>query len=144
MNIKQVLFYGLLESTNDLRSVFVVYMHFEKLIKFRKFIEIFHCCMTWLRNKKQDFFYWYLIIRTTLREQNTGQLNLKLDSHLRNIFFFWFASMKKWWKSISLYLESSLHSQNVWIFVLTSWSFRKNDLIRKLKSILEFMTSQPG
>ena len=38
MNNKQVLVYGILES------------HFKKLIKFQKFIEIFHCCMDRLRN----------------------------------------------------------------------------------------------
>ena len=55
MNNKQVLIYGLLESTNDLRNVFVGHIHFEKLTNFRKFIEIFHCCMTRLSSKKQDF-----------------------------------------------------------------------------------------
>ena len=41
MNNKQVLGYGLLESTNDLRSIFVGHIHSKKLMKFRKFIEIF-------------------------------------------------------------------------------------------------------
>ena len=40
------------ESTNDLRSIFVGHIHFKKLIKFQKFSEIFHCCITRLRNKK--------------------------------------------------------------------------------------------
>ena len=31
MNNKQVLVYGLLESTNDLRSIFVGHIHFKKL-----------------------------------------------------------------------------------------------------------------
>ena len=56
MNNKQVLTNGVLESTNDLRSVFVGHIHFKKLIKFRKFIEIFHFCMNRLKNKKQDLF----------------------------------------------------------------------------------------
>ena len=43
---KQVLVYGVLELTNDLRSVFVGHIYFKKLLKFLKFIEIFHCCMT--------------------------------------------------------------------------------------------------
>ena len=50
MSNKQVLVYGVLESTNDLRSVFVGHIHFKKIMKFRKFIEIFHCCMTSLSN----------------------------------------------------------------------------------------------
>ena len=45
MNNKKVLAYRLLESTNDLRIIFVRHIHFKKLvIKFQKFIEIFHCC----------------------------------------------------------------------------------------------------
>ena len=56
MNNKQVLFYGVIESTNDLRSIFVGHIHFKKLMKLRKFIEIFHCCLTRLRNKKKGLF----------------------------------------------------------------------------------------
>ena len=41
MNNKQVLVYEVLESTNDLRSMFVVHINFKKLMKFWKFIEIF-------------------------------------------------------------------------------------------------------
>ena len=45
MSNKKVLTYRLLESANDLRSIFVRHIHFKKLvIKFQKFIEIFHCC----------------------------------------------------------------------------------------------------
>ena len=39
---EQVLAYGVLESTNDLRNLFVGNIHFKKLMKFRKFIKIFH------------------------------------------------------------------------------------------------------
>ena len=46
MNNKQVIVDGVLESTNDLRSVFVGHNHFKKLMKFWKFIEIFHWRMT--------------------------------------------------------------------------------------------------
>ena len=41
MNNNQVFAYGLLLSTNDLRSIFVGHIHFKKLMKFRKFIEIY-------------------------------------------------------------------------------------------------------
>ena len=41
MNNKQVLVYGLLELKNDLRSIFVGQIHFKKLMKFRKYVEIF-------------------------------------------------------------------------------------------------------
>ena len=36
MNNKQVLVYGLSESANDLRSIFVEHIHLKKLVKFRK------------------------------------------------------------------------------------------------------------
>ena len=51
MNNTQVLFYGMLESTNDLEHFYGTHS-FKKLIEFRNFIEIFYCCMTRLRNKK--------------------------------------------------------------------------------------------
>ena len=41
MNNKQVLVYRVLESTKDLRNVFVGHIHFKKLMKSQKFIEIF-------------------------------------------------------------------------------------------------------
>ena len=40
MNNKQVLIYGLLESTNDLRSIFVGQIHFKKLMKFQKYFTV--------------------------------------------------------------------------------------------------------
>ena len=41
MNNKQVLVYGVLESTNDLISVSVGHIHFKKLMKFRQIIDYF-------------------------------------------------------------------------------------------------------
>ena len=40
MNNKQVIVYGLLESTNDLRSIFVEHIYFKKLMKLQKCVEI--------------------------------------------------------------------------------------------------------
>ena len=56
MNNKQVLVYGVLEPRNDLRNFSMGRIHFKKLLKYQKSIEIFRCCMTRLRNKKQGFF----------------------------------------------------------------------------------------
>ena len=56
MNNKQVIVYGLLECTNDLKSIFLGHIHFKKLMKFQKVIEMFHCCLTRLRNKKLIIF----------------------------------------------------------------------------------------
>ena len=41
MNNKQILVYGLLESTTDLRSIFVGHIHSKKLMKFRKNFKYF-------------------------------------------------------------------------------------------------------
>ena len=91
MNNKQVLVYRPLDSTNDLRSVFVEHIHFKKLMKDRKFVEIFHCCMTRLWNNKYEIsFKSYLFIRTALRKENMGQRNLKkpLEFHSFNEIFY--------------------------------------------------------
>ena len=98
MNNKQILVYVALESKNDSRSIFVGRIHFKKLMKFRKFIEIFHCCMKEMgrRNFKKSFefynfretFYYGMTrlrnttlgvfiqcpyTRTVLRNKNMGQ-----------------------------------------------------------------------
>ena len=36
------------------------------------------------------------------------------------------------------------HSQDIYIFVLTFWSCRKNDLIRNIRLISKFITPQLG
>ena len=84
MNNKQVLVYGLLESTNDLRSIFVGHIHSKKLMKFRKFIEIFHCCITMLRNTNLSVFIQCQYTRTILRNKNMGQSLFKKHSKFQN------------------------------------------------------------
>ena len=95
MSSKQVLVYGLLESTNDLRSIFVGHVHFKKLMRFRKFIEIFHCCMTRLRNKRYGFCKSYLLIRTTLRKENMGQHNFKKPFEFHNFIEIFYCGMSR-------------------------------------------------
>ena len=56
MNNKQVFVYGVLELINDLKGIYVEHIYFKKLIKLRKFIEIFHCWMTRVRNGKEGLF----------------------------------------------------------------------------------------
>ena len=41
-------------------------------------------------------------------------------------------------------LKSSFHSQDIQGFIVTFWSCRKNDLIRKIRLISKFTTSQPS
>ena len=47
-------------------------------------------------------------------------------------------------KCFLFYLRSSFCCQDIWIFVLTFWPFRKNGFIRKIKLIWKFMTYHPG
>ena len=101
MNNKQVLVSVVLESTNDLRSIFVGHIHFKKLLKFRKFIKIFHCCMkpfefhnfseifycgmTRLRNTSLGVFIQCQYTRTILRNKNLRQNLFKKHSKLQNL-----------------------------------------------------------
>ena len=41
-------------------------------------------------------------------------------------------------------LKALFCSQDVYVFVLTLWSCRKKDFIRKIELISKFMASQPG
>ena len=43
MNNKKVFLYEVLESTDDLRSIFAGHIHVKKLMEFGKFIEVFYC-----------------------------------------------------------------------------------------------------
>ena len=42
------------------------------------------------------------------------------------------------------HLESSFRFQEISVFLMTFWSCRKNDLIKKIRLTAKFMTSQPG
>ena len=59
-----------LESIFDLRSVFLGHINFKKLMKFREFIGIFHCCMTRLRNTSLGVFIQFQYTITILRNTN--------------------------------------------------------------------------
>ena len=58
--------------------------------------------------------------------------SLQSDSHLPKKFIF------------ICFNESSFRSQDIPIFVLTFWSYRRSGLIRKTRLISNFLTSQPG
>ena len=84
MRNKQVLVYGMLESTKDLRNVFVGHIHFKKTMKFRKFIEIFHCCMTRLRDTNLGVFIQCQYTRTILRNKTMRQSLFMKHSKFQN------------------------------------------------------------
>ena len=61
MNNKQVLVYGVLESTNDLRSIFMGHIHFKKLMNFENILKYFTvaCPGSGTRNKVSfNYIYW--------------------------------------------------------------------------------------
>ena len=47
-------------------------------------------------------------------------------------------------KCFLFYLKSSLHSEDISVFVTTFWSCRENGLIRRIRLTSKFMASQPG
>ena len=105
MSNKQVLVYGVLESTNNLRSVFEGHIYFKKLMKFRKFIEIFHCCMTRLRNTNLGVFIQCQYTRTILRNKNMGQSLFKKHSKFQNFDEIFYCGMTRHRNSILNYCD---------------------------------------
>ena len=72
-------------------------------------------------------------------------LEVRLSRSRKNSFYLlqW-KSFKNDEKCFLAHLKSYFRSQDIYIFVLTFWSCRKNDLIRKIRLISKFMTWQPG
>ena len=80
----------------------------------------------------------------------SGQLLLKIGSKSRTRISF----LKKLFSLLQrkpfkideqrflFHLKSSFRSQDIQVFVLTFWSYRKNGLIRKTRLISKYMTSQ--
>ena len=129
---KEVLDYGVLESINDL-TVFVGHIHFKKLMKFRKFIEIFHCWMTRLRNISLGFFIPCQYTRTILRNKNMGQSLFKKHSKFLNLNEIFYCGLTR-------FRNTNLH-----VFIqcrYTRTTLRKNNmgqsLIKKHSKILNF------
>ena len=85
---KYVLVHVVLEST---RSIFVGHIHFKKLMKFQKSIEIFHCSMTRLRRMNWGVFMQCKCTRTILSNKIMGQSLLKQRSKFLNFneIFYW-------------------------------------------------------
>ena len=42
------------------------------------------------------------------------------------------------------HLKSSFHSEDIYFFVLTFWSCRKNGLARKIRLVSKFILSEPS
>ena len=107
-------------STNDLRSIFVGHIHFKKLMKFRKFIQMFHCWLTRLRNKKLGFFYSYLMIRNTIRKENMGQRSFKKRFKFHNLSEIFYPDMTK------------LRNTNLSVFLQCQESFEETKILDRV------------
>ena len=87
---------------------------------------------------------------TTLNSEGLkrGAKRLKSDSHLpkkkKLHYLLHWKPFKNDEKCFLFYLKSSFRSQDILVFVMAFWSCRKNSLIRKIRFISKFMTSQPG
>ena len=58
-------------------------------------------------------------------------------------FIFPFKNDEKYFY-LSLYLKNSSHSQDIKCFAMNFWSCTENGLIKKIRLISKFMSSQPG
>ena len=71
--------------------------------------------------------------------------HFKSDSQLpKKIICFIESPLNRIKKCFLFHLKSSLRFQDIYVFIMTSWSTRKNALIKKTRLISKFMTSQPG
>ena len=62
------------------------------------------------------------------------------EKHLKHVESLLFKNGEKCF----FHLKNSFCSHDIYVFVMTFWPCRKNGLIRKIKLISEFMTSQTG
>ena len=73
-----------------------------------------------------------------------GMLKVGLSPSKKVCFIRLIKSPLKVMKNVFYFIVRAPFVLNIWIFVLTFWVMWKNGLIRKLKLISKFMTSQPG
>ena len=95
---------------------------------------------------------WFLIITTTYSTKEDGytlylSLKVGLSPSKKEKKLFYILQWKPFkidGKCFLFHLWRSFRSQDIYIFVLTFRSCRKNNLIGKISLISKFMTSQPG
>ena len=95
MGNKQVLVYGVLETTNDLRSLFAGHINFKKPFEFHSFSEIFYCDMTRLRHMSLGVFIQNQYTRTISRNKNMGQSLFKKHSKSQNFDEIFYCGMTR-------------------------------------------------
>ena len=71
-------------------------------------------------------------------------LKVKLSPYKKLFYLFQWKSVKNNEKCFYFHLKSSFRFYDIYIFVLTFRSCRKNNLIRNIRLISKFMMSKPG
>ena len=78
------------------------------------------------------------------KNPNSIHDSLRSESQLPKNIFIYFNERPSKMMKITFYFILKARSQDIWIFVLTSWLCRKNGFNRKIKLISTIMTSQRG
>ena len=117
--------------------------HFELNSTFNS-INLLWICNLWMLADHLALHDGLIYMTIKILENNTS--HLKSGSHIPNKLFYLFqwSPFKNDEKCSLFHLTSSLRSQHIYVFALTFWSFRKSGLIRQIRLISNFMTSQPG
>ena len=97
-----------------------------------------------MSNSQGTAFTWTQSYREIFQIYNS--VTLKSNSHLQKklSYLLYRKSFENDEKCFLFHLKSSFCSQDIYVFVTTFWSCRKNGLIKKIRLISKFMMSQPG
>ena len=75
---------------------------------------------------------------------NKNYLKVKLSPSRKLYYFVHWKPFKNYEKWFLFHLKSSFCSQDIQVFVMTFWPCMRKGLIRKIRLISKFMTSQQG
>ena len=99
-----------------------------------------------MSNSQGTAFTWTQSYREIFQIYNSVTLksNSQKKSSKKLSYLLYWKSFENDEKCFLFHLKSSFCSQDIYVFVTTFWSCRKNGLIRKIRLTSKFMTSQPG
>ena len=89
-----------------------------------------------IKNGKREHHHWILHIR--ISRGTKFQLKVGLSSFKKIALLASLKALNKKW--FLFHLKSFFRSQDIYVFVMTFWSSRKNGLIRKISLVSKFMT----
>ena len=94
-------------------------------------------CKIWLAKKSLKM----VIFQQELLKSDSNHPKKKQK---KAFYFLQWSPFKNDEKCFLYHLKSSFRSQDIYIFVMTFWSYRKSSLIRKISLTEKFMTPLPG